>query len=92
MQTIIEMALQRVGKTKVVAFFVGEQPPFYRAFKDIMEGVGIAVITEVPEALSAAQARGVQIRARDGGHWNEKGHEIAGVALAKGLNRVLERE
>ena len=91
-QTIIEMALKRVGAAKVVAFCVREQPPFDHAFRNIMKNVGIAVITEVPEALRAAEAHGVQIRARDGSHWNEKGHEIAGVALAKGLNRVLERE
>ena len=86
------MALKRVGAAKVVAFCVREQPPFDDAFRNIMKNVGIAVITEVPEALRAAEAHGVQIRARDGSHWNEKGHEIAGVALAKGLNRVLERE
>ena len=57
-----------------------------------MKDVGIEIITEVPEELNAAEARGVEIRAMDGGHWNEEGHEIAGVAIAKGLNRLLEHD
>lgn len=91
-QSIMQMVVRRVGGVKVVAFSVRDQPPFYQAFRDIMKDVGIDIIAEVPEELNAAETKGVEIRAMDGGHWNEKGHEIVGVAIAKGLNRLLKPE
>jgi hypothetical protein len=90
-QHIMKMVLERANRAKIVAFCVRDQAFFYEAFKDIMSEVGIDVITEVPEALNAAENRGIEIRVRDGNHWNEKGHEIAGIAIARGLERLLEQ-
>jgi hypothetical protein len=88
----MEMVLRRANGAKVVAFCVRDQPPFYQSFRNMMNEVGIEVITEVPEALNAAESSGVEIRAMDGGHWNEKGHEIAGMAVARGLERILGQQ
>ena len=91
-QNIMQMVLERADGAEVVAFSVRDQAPFYQAFRNMMKGLGIGVIEEVPEALNAAENSGVEIRALDGGHWNEKGHEIVGTAIARRLERLLGQQ
>jgi hypothetical protein len=87
---VMKMARGTCGGIEIFAFSVRDQPAlFYDAFLNIMEEVGVDVMTEVPKALSAAESGGVEIRAADGGHWNENGHEIVGVTIAKAVSRLL---
>jgi hypothetical protein len=59
------------------------------AWLDLARDEGFEPIVGVAEAVEAAEAEGMSVRASDGGHWNNLGHEIAGRVLAAYLEKEL---
>lgn len=66
-----------------MAFSCAEAEPYSQAFRDISAHHVIAYWDDVPQVVHAADMRGEDVYAADGGHWNERGHELAAQALAK---------
>jgi hypothetical protein len=73
--------------TKKIAFFTDskKQDIFIR----LLENAGFVVLPEVSQAVEQAEKSGECVRAADGGHWNPRGHEIAGIELSKEMARLL---
>jgi hypothetical protein len=70
------------GGVPVVAFDVESHEPWFGVFRGLCQEVGIEYLESPARAMVAAQKSGVNWRSRDGRHWNEVGHRIAGEALA----------
>ncbi len=73
----------RAGSRPIMAFSCAEAEPYSQAFRDISAHHVIAYWDDVPQVVHAADMRGEDVYAADGGHWNERGHELAAQALAK---------
>jgi lysophospholipase L1-like esterase len=80
----------RVGDTVIAAFVAGTGPsygPEYEeAFRQISAHYNIAFL-DTESSVIAAEKRGVVVRHKDGGHWNEAGHRIVGNTLAESLKK-----
>lgn len=72
---------QRIPHTPIMAFCVDDREPHHEQFKRLSRQNGIEVIEGVARAVQDAEKRGVVVRAEDGGHWNEAGHEICAEVL-----------
>jgi hypothetical protein len=46
---------------------------------------GFRVISDVANELTMTKEEGKEVLAWDNGHWNEKGHEVVGKAVARYL-------
>jgi len=72
----------RVGPRPIMAFNCGQSEPYNQALRDISAHHGITYWDDVASAVQAAADRGEDVYAADGGHWNERGHELAARILA----------
>jgi hypothetical protein len=85
---IMGMVREQVGSTPVVGFVVGAGDPYGPEYVDTLNAIAkkhdITMI-DVEGAVLAAEQAGRIVRAADGAHWNEAGHQIAGQALAGAL-------
>ena len=79
----------RVGTRPIMAFNCTEAEPYSQAFRNISAHHGIAYWDDVALSVSAADARGEDVYAADGSHWNERGHQVAAQALANHLRAEL---
>ncbi len=79
----------RVGSRPIMAFDCAEAEPYNQAFRDISAHHRIAYWDDVARSVQAADARGEDVFAADGSHWNERGHDLAAQALAKHLRADL---
>jgi hypothetical protein len=48
---------------------------------DLAREAGITFIDGISQAIQQAEKAGAMVRARDGAHWNERGHQIAADRL-----------
>ncbi len=83
----LELVRKRCGATPLYAFSADGREPYDGAFREICARTGVERIHGVAEAVRAASARGVCIRAGDRVHWNEEGHRIAAEVIAQALGR-----
>ena len=81
----------RVGTRPIMAFNCGQSEPYNQAFRDISTHHGITYWDDVAPTIQAAADRGEDVYAADGGHWNERGHELAARVLADHLQTELAR-
>jgi len=72
----------RAGARPIMAFSCAEAEPYSQVFRDISAHHAIAYWDDVPQVVHAADMRGEDVYAADGGHWNERGHELAAQVLA----------
>jgi hypothetical protein len=72
----------RAGSRPILAFSCAETAPYSQAFRDISAHHAIVYWDDVARAVDAAQARGEDVFAADGSHWNERGNEVAAQTLA----------
>lgn len=79
---------KRAAPAPVFAFEVSGGEPFQGAFRLLCRDAGIVFLDGVPDAVKAAEARGVCCRGRDDQHWNEVGHAIVAEALAPRLREA----
>jgi lysophospholipase L1-like esterase len=81
-EQILKKIKSRVpSTTRVYAFSIDDNQPYYDEFKKISEQSGIHFIDGIPQAIRAAQQKGITTRFEDGAHWNETGHKIAADVL-----------
>jgi hypothetical protein len=86
--TIMGMVRRRVGSVPVVGFIVGSGYPYGPEYVDALTAISKKhdiVLFDIEDAVLAAERAGRNIRAADGAHWNELGHQIAGEALEHSL-------
>ena len=81
----------RVGTRPIMAFNCAQAEPYNQAFRDISTHHGITYWEDVAPVVQAAADRGEDVYAADGGHWNERGHELAARALADHIRTELTR-
>lgn len=74
---------ERVGKRPIMAFNCVRAEPYDEAFRDISARHAIAYWEDVASVVLEADRRGEDVYAADGGHWNERGHELAAEAIAR---------
>ncbi len=75
----------RVGTRPIVAFNCALAEPYNQAFREISAHHAMSYWEDVAPAVQAAADRGEDVYAADGGHWNERGHELVARALASHL-------
>jgi hypothetical protein len=88
---IMGMVRERARTVPIVSFTVGKGDPYGPEYIDSLTEISrrhdITVLPDVEEAVLVVERRGTNVRAADGAHWNETGHEIAGRALADALRQ-----
>jgi lysophospholipase L1-like esterase len=78
----IEKIKNRIGKnTKLIVYNADHYNPQADAFKAICAAKNIPYVSAPTDSLLAAEHNNITVRAGDGYHWNEKGHEIVANAL-----------
>jgi hypothetical protein len=88
--TIMGMVRNRAGSVPVVGFIVSSSstyrygPEYVETLTAISRKHNI-VLLDIQGAVLAAERGGRDVRAADGGHWNEEGHRVAGEALRDSL-------
>lgn len=75
----------RVGTKPIAAFNCALAEPYNQAFREISGHHAITYWEDVAPVIQAAADRGEDVYAADGGHWNERGHELVARALANHL-------
>ena len=88
-EQIMNKVRQRAAHTPIVAFSSDIESPYYEEFQRISQAVGIELIRGVPEAVRAAEARGITVTAGDRAHWNELGHAIVAKRIGEYLANNL---
>lgn len=73
---------KKVGNRSIMAFNCVRAEPYDQAFRDISARHGIAYWDDVASVVLEAHHRGEDVYAADGGHWNERGHQLAAEAIA----------
>jgi hypothetical protein len=77
------------GLVPIAAFIVGVGSPYgpeyVEGLREISRLHNIILLTDIDEAILGAEKKGAIVRAADGSHWNELGHDIAGRAIADSL-------
>ncbi|MCU7835979.1 MAG: SGNH/GDSL hydrolase family protein [gamma proteobacterium symbiont of Taylorina sp.] len=56
---------------------------------ELSNSVGLKPLPDVAMAVRNAESSGISVRAADGAHWNDLGHQIAGKVLTKALASIL---
>ena len=79
----------RVGSRPIMAFDCAQAEPYNQAFRDISTHHAITYWEDVAPVVQAAADRGEDVYAADGGHWNERGHELVAQRLATHLRATL---
>jgi hypothetical protein len=94
---IMGMVRKRAGAVPIVGFIAGADPIYGPEYVEGLVKVSRdhdVVLADVESHVLDAEEHGVIVRAEDGSHWNEMGHHIAGLALAKFLedHQFVERQ
>lgn len=79
----------RVGTRPVMAFNCARAEPYNQAFRNISARHAITYWDDVAPVVQAAAERGEDVYASDGGHWNERGHDLAARALTRHIRTEL---
>lgn len=87
--TIMKMAKKRCRNIRLITFETFGSSPFYDEFKRISEFNGIDFIDGLPQSITAAQNKGLVVKAGDGAHWSELGHKIAAEQILDYLNKKI---
>lgn len=93
---ITEMLLQKISNrlandTQLMVFDAGNFNPQASTFRSICEKNNIFHTKAPVEGIKQMEHDGITIRARDGYHWNEKGHEVIANGLMKDLKVLLKK-
>lgn len=73
----------KAGSRPIIAFNCAPGEPYDQAFRDISAHHDIAYWDDIASMVLEAVRRGEDVYAADGGHWNERGHELVANAIAK---------
>jgi hypothetical protein len=85
---IMSLVREQIGPVPIIGFIVGAGGPYGPEYIDALKAIAKKhdiVMVDVESAVLAAEKAGTIVRAADGAHWNEAGHQIAGQALANAL-------
>ena len=82
---IMKMVRKRSGDTKIVTFSADDESPYYEEFQHISQKNGIEFIDGVPQAVHAAEEKGLTVRAADNAHWNDLGHRLVAEKIEEHL-------
>jgi len=82
---IIQRAVLRCGRAKVVAFCADDSWPEYHEFKQMAYNIRFRFIDGVPQAVTRAHQGGMATYAADRGHWSPVGHRIVAERIIEDL-------
>jgi len=86
---LIKKIQDRVGDTPFIAFPTDTYEPYSSQFKRLFQENNIAFVAHIPESISREEAASGPMRLKDGAHWNEKAHALAGQILLKFLHSTV---
>jgi lysophospholipase L1-like esterase len=90
-ELILQKIKNRIGnKTQLMVFNADAYDPQAAEFKAMCEDNNIIYSSSPTDSIQVMQHNGITIRAGDGYHWNEKGHEAIATALIEDLKVFLE--
>lgn len=72
-----------------MAFDCVHTEPYDQAFREISTHYAITYWDDIGAVVRDADQRGEDVYASDGGHWNERGHELVAQAIAAHLRTEL---
>lgn len=92
---VTEIALQKIvkklgDKTQIIVFNADYYEPQNSKLKSICENNNILYTFNPMKAIKLKEHNGVTIRAGDGYHWNEAGHQTIATALIEDLKGLLK--
>ena len=79
----------RVGRIPIVAFSCGGGEPYDSAFKVISAHYDVVFLQDIAEAVGAEHKRGEDVLDADLGHWNVRGHRLAGSLISEHLRAMI---
>jgi lysophospholipase L1-like esterase len=79
----------RAGTRPIMAFNCVRDEPYDKAFQDISAHHGITYWDDVASVVRAADERGDDVYAADGGHWNEQGHQLVAEAIVRHFRKEV---
>ena len=79
----------RAGGRSIMAFDCIREEPYDQAFREISAHYAITYWDDIGAVVREADQRGEDVYASDGGHWNERGHELIAQALAVHIRAEL---
>ena len=79
----------RAGGRPIMAFDCVHAEPYDQAFREISTHYAITYWDDIGAVVRDADQRGEDVYASDGGHWNERGHELVAQALATHIRAEL---
>jgi len=87
---LIAKIKDRVGKTPLIAFTVDNDDPFFSQFERLFQKNNIAFVANIPQIISLKEAESGPMRLKDGSHWDERAHALAGQILLEYLNSTVK--
>ncbi len=92
---VTEQLLQKIitridTKTQLIVFNADHYDPQAAEFKAICEANNVIYTSNATDALLLKEHSGITIRAGDGYHWNELGHQVVAKALMEDLKLFLK--
>jgi hypothetical protein len=85
-QLISEIRQRTPPTIPIVAFSTDDGFPYIGEFRRISQNNGVVFLDEISKALTSAEQKGINTKAGDKAHWNNRGHRI----VADGLQRYFE--
>ncbi|NJN77217.1 MAG: SGNH/GDSL hydrolase family protein [Saprospiraceae bacterium] len=86
----LQKIVKRIGKTQLIVFNADAYNPQAAEFKAMCEDNNIFYTSSATDALQMMEQNSLTIRAGDGYHWNELGHEAVAKALMGDLKLFLK--
>ncbi len=87
---LLERAVDLAGARPVLVFNVAHRQPYAGDLEAVCAEAGAELIPGVGESVAKAEARGEQVRAADGAHWNAAGHALCTDVLRKPLHERIK--
>lgn len=84
-QALLQRIQSRAQGIPVVAFTVDDTEPYLSQFKDIFGKINITFIDDIPGRIAQEEKKGINMRLKDGAHWNATGQQLCGELLARKL-------
>ncbi|MFK7950635.1 MAG: SGNH/GDSL hydrolase family protein [Saprospiraceae bacterium] len=94
---VTELALQKIiekcgDKTQILVFNTFPYGHQGAAFKSMCEDNNILYTSSPADSIKVKEHNSITVRAKDGYHWNEPGHEVIAKALMEDLKVFLKKD
>ncbi len=88
---IVGLMQERVSGVPIVVIPTDRSEPYLGEFRKIFQKYKIRFLEEASIELEHKKASGVLVTFKDGVHWNDQGHRIAGQVISAALQNIVRR-